>query len=237
MRIHRDRVMEDQMSAITRTLETLLDERDSLVHESARLQQELRQLRQVVHGDEDSLACQICALKEVITALTRENLELREAAKLKDEVSSGGSGRGSGGGNTAPTLATAAGDTAATSAEALRRIDADFRASFGDGADASLDASFEEGVPPFVQRNAPPPQAGFDTELAEAKREVEGLKKALDERTKALVFWSTKGQSPGMSPGSSPPGRLHHQKLPTQPAAAKSRARVPAPKEPRPDRA
>ena len=59
-----------QELALTKTLETLIMEREQLVHESARLGQEVRQLRQAVGGDAESQATQILALKEIVAALT-----------------------------------------------------------------------------------------------------------------------------------------------------------------------
>ena len=59
---------------MTKTLETLLMEREQLVHETARLGQEVRQLRQVTTGDAESQTAQILALKEIVAALTVRHL-------------------------------------------------------------------------------------------------------------------------------------------------------------------
>ena len=59
-----------QELALTKTLETLIMEREQLVHEAARLGQEVRQLRQAASGDAESQAAQVLALKEIVVALT-----------------------------------------------------------------------------------------------------------------------------------------------------------------------
>ena len=60
----------DQLAAMTKTLDTLLQEREELVHETARLGQEVRQLRQAASGDAESQAAQVLMLKEIVAALT-----------------------------------------------------------------------------------------------------------------------------------------------------------------------
>ena len=59
-----------QELALTKTLEELIMEREQLVHETARLGQEVRQLRQAASGDAESQAAQVLALKEIVVALT-----------------------------------------------------------------------------------------------------------------------------------------------------------------------
>ena len=59
-----------RLLAMEKTLETLLLEREALVHESARLGQEVRQLRQVAGGDAESQTAQVLMLKEIVAALT-----------------------------------------------------------------------------------------------------------------------------------------------------------------------
>jgi hypothetical protein len=59
-----------QELALAKTLEALIMEREQLVHESARLGQEVRQLRQAAGGDAESQATQVLALKEIVAALT-----------------------------------------------------------------------------------------------------------------------------------------------------------------------
>ena len=61
---------DEQLRAMERTLEALLLERDALVHDSARLGQEVRQLRQAASGDVESQSAQIKMLQEVVAALT-----------------------------------------------------------------------------------------------------------------------------------------------------------------------
>jgi hypothetical protein len=70
-----------RLLAMEKTLETLLLEREALVHESARLGQEVRQLRQVAGGDAESQTAQVLMLKEIVAALTVRHSRARSLAR------------------------------------------------------------------------------------------------------------------------------------------------------------
>ena len=173
---------------------------------------------QILHSDDESLAAQISVLRGVVNAMTRENMTLRKSCQdtmqqnteIKATVVELKQSRSQASG-AEPTAAAPSKPAAADDDEDGGGDDDGFGDFGSTDFDAEFDGAFDAPPPPSkaadgggaadtsvsksesVDATVDAQQhAQLKKELSAAHDEIAGLKRALDERTKALLFWSTK---------------------------------------------